>query len=206
MYRERLSGNFPGCYNTDSMRWYHALKFLIFLLAPIIVFLIFKQRVISFLDISKNPLEQGAYLVTIIGGYAAALTLVAILLQIADQNRQSKRLRTYEFVSKYYDPVFLTYTRDARARLRNPKLITKEEVEANRELIVEIVTFFNYFEDACHMYNKNLIDYKIFRESMRGPIVTLYHRSEETIKVLKQTGYATERGYEQWAKAATRLK
>lgn len=132
---------------------------------------------------------------------APIVSLIGLLLiwwQLHLNAVQARRTRTYEIVGKYYDPPFLEFTKDGRARLRDSNSITQKEVTDDPECIVKVMTFFNYFEDACLMYNNNLIDRELFKDNMDAVVYNSYKRYESHIESLKKLGYAGKSGYKEW--------
>lgn len=170
------------------MKWYHQLKILAYLFLPVLIFYIFRQKIINFLGINHHPLEEGSYLFSIIGGYLALGTLILILFQIAEQNRLTKRQRTYDLVSKYYAPDYHEYIFNAAYFISLTLPYPREEQFLNRnhpqfkETRKMCILLFNYLEDACQMYNMKLVDNEIFERALGGVITSLYKVSEDLIK------------------------
>lgn len=132
-----------------------------------------------------------AHIATIAGAFIAFLGLGGIYYQLHENAKQAKRVKTYEFLEKYYDPGFVSYSEKARERLRESSVLTSQETEDNPELVTQIISFLNYFEDACLMYNMGLIDKEIFRKSMKDAIIVLYDKYKDHIQELKNAGKAS---------------
>lgn len=149
---------------------------------------------------NDGRIKKASEITTIVSPIIALLGLGFIWWQLYSNAVQAKRVRTYEFFEKYYDPKFVTFSKEARARLRNPSVLTKEEIDDDRELMAQIISFLNYFEDACHMYNEDLVDRGIFRQSMRDAVIVTYTKCKNHIQALIDANVITEDSYEQLKK------
>jgi len=167
------------------MRWYHYLKTLFPLIILAILLLIYRSHLSSFLRDFKDSLTSGADLVTIFGGIGGVITLTFIWIQLLLQDKQSKRLRTYELLGRYYHPEYVSYTFNLRKFLERTDKTSVEKLhiidnfkEDEHEMVRKAVHIMSsYFEELGLMYKKDLVDRQVTKDLLRGVVIYFYDKS-----------------------------
>jgi len=121
-------------------------------------------------------LEQWARVATILGGFAAFITLPIIWWQLKSNSKQSKRERSYEFASRYYDPNIMPHIVKTRRFLTDtPENNQLELFKTDDDLRVSVGVCLSLFEEIGAMYNMNLLDKEVIRRLFKPPCVAYYN-------------------------------
>jgi len=182
-------------------RWYNLFK--------IWAILVILYAVYFLLGSPSKFVEQFA---TIAGALAAIFGLGFIALQLYWNAQQTKRQRTFELVSKFYDPHYVKLTHDAGYFLTSD-LTDQQKIDAffnrknhlNPHIRKKCIVLFSLYEDIAQMYNMKLLDKEVITRALRGAIIYMFNKSEPIIKEFR---YRTnnQQIYLEWELCALELK
>jgi len=125
---------------------------------------------------------------TLLASIVAIGAIFGVYIQLVRAEKQNKRQRTYDLVSKYYTPGYHEYIFEAAYFVTNTLNYPKTEQFLNKhhpnykETRKTCLVLFNYLEEVCLMYNMNLLDKDLFERTLGGTTILLYYYSKEIIK------------------------
>ena len=156
-------------------------------------------------------LEDWANVATILGGFAAVITLPLIWIQLVSNNRQAKRERSYVFAGKYHDTDCLPHMIRARKFLigssKEGILLESAWDEFNKDdnTRFSVGVLLSFFEEMGAMYNKNLVDKEVIRDLLTTVTITYFEIAKPLIDKMRNI-QEDHTVYEQWGKMYNDLK
>lgn len=142
----------------------------------------------------KDHQEAITSVATLIASIMAIMATLFVVIEIIRFERQSKRQRTYELISKYYQPdyaICMVKTRKFLVSNDIPDvkwhIFTNPNEKDYESVRTALLVCFNFFEDLSHMYNKDLVDRSVLFDSCSDVLIDLYDLSNWLIERIKTT-------------------
>lgn len=156
--------------------------------------------------------EEATAFGTLLASIIAIGAILGLIIQLFRTEMYNKRQRTYDLISKYYQPDYLHETVKALHFLQRD-LVKAEKIDRlfnyKNEHYVETLKFctllFSYYEDICQMYNTNLLDKSVLKRALRGKIIRIFEDSEFLIIEYRRR-FKNDRIYIEWQNCVNDLR